>query len=308
MSKAEAGAQLVPYYKAELVPPQDFPNLNPSSTISVVGLIKRTSPKLKFGAEPSLHDFRHAAVTYLENGLYIPTDDASRYGKHVEHVIEVGAKRKTAQPKEDRVKSQFGVAFQPVEFNIVAHSPGHLGAQTVVKTLQAHSGEGNREASRDGAKRSGGHAALETKIDAMSALRTELSDNNEVLYRLVGHLLHPHKVRLTYRHSRHDLALGVEKIHNTAELASIYLELDNIAIVGLHRAIKKHIWSGNYSNSERGAFLVEYLKMVGVHNKAKNHKISLSIVNSKAVLRRKYQTYLDEEKARRASAEQPTAA
>jgi hypothetical protein len=287
-------------YEAELITPKAFPELDPASRISALSLIDQTSPNIRFGQEPSLHDFRHSAVSYLNSGLYVPTDEASRAGKDVEHIIEIGAKRDVSQPREDKVKSRFGVAFQPVEFKVLARSAPDLGRHLVVKTLEARRNHEDRSQRRDASKRAAGHG-LQTKIAAMDSLSLDLSANNRVLYHLAEHLLHPDKIRVRLGRLEHELGLGVEKIHDTAEVASIYLGLDNLSTNGLHRAIKKHIWSGNYSSQERGAFLFEYLKMVGVHNLAKKHKVELAKHKAKQELATKYQTYLDAEESRKAN-------
>lgn len=88
-------------------------------------------------------------------------------------------------------------------------------------------------------------------------------------------------------------ALADEKIHEMVEVSSINTpDLNNAAVNGLHRVIRKKLYHGNYSQAERGYNWQRYLKTLGVYTGAKLHKIAVSrTMCTKELLQ--YQPYLD---------------
>jgi hypothetical protein len=196
-------------------------------------------------------------------------------------------------PLIDPDKASLGVAFQPIEFKVVARSAQDLGRQVAVKTRDARWGDSDREAATAASKRSAGHA-LANKIVAMNVLSTQLEDDSEIFRHLISHIKRPDKLRVRTKRLEGERALATERIHDTVEVASIFHGLNNTRLVGQHRAVKRRIYNGNYSHAERAAYLIGYLKMVGVHNLAKLHKIGLSRHRSQQVLDTEYQQYLDE--------------
>ncbi len=287
----------MPSYAAELVPAGTYPDVSADARITLPSLIDRITPTIRFGREPSIDDFQHARPVYLEERLYIPPKTV-QYDEAY-HVVRLGVGRPPAGNKIPP-KAQLGVAFQPAEYTIVARNAPDFARHTVNKTQDARWGDTDREEARRSAMRSAGHA-LTSKISAQDSLAKRLTDENESFRHLRVHLRSPRQVRIRAEKLEQERALADERIHSTVEVAAMLYELKNTAVAGLHRAIRKRVYHGNYSHAERSAFFIEYLDMVGVHANAKLYKIALSRAMCAQELR-KYQPYLDEKAAREADA------
>ncbi len=289
----------IPSYLAELVPPKQYADVAPESRIAVVSLIDRAAVGLRFGREPSFRDYQHVVPEFIETGLYV-APGALDPERNAEHFVWLGTPRPRAgaeprKPEPNPDKPNDGVAFQPAEFLVVAHSARALASHGVNKTRRAHWGEPDHKNTEQTANRTGGHI-LEDMIAKQRNLSGQLLGDNKVYGHLISHLVSPSKVRSQARRLETERAQADEKIHETAEVAVIYLDLGNAAIAGMHRVIKRHLY-GNYSHAERTAHMIGLLQMVGKHNRAKLYKLGVSQARCEQKLAGKYQAALDQKAA-----------
>lgn len=283
----------IPSYMTELVPSQLPAGIDPGSRVTLISLTDKLRAGLSFGPQPSFRDYRRTEVPYVESGLYIPKGGVDP-DKNAEHVMWLGARNSdNPKPQEDLDKRGFGVAFQPVEFVVVARNARDLGRHAVVRTRRSRWEQPDRRATTAAAMRSAGHA-LVGKIQAMDTLANQLEGDSTVLRHLINHLIEPAKFRIKAKRLSTERALGVEKIHDTVEVSGIYQGLSNQQLAAQHRTIKRHIYSGNYSYAERTYHMIRYFRMVGVHNRAKLYKLGISRNMSQSELDSKYKPYLDE--------------
>jgi hypothetical protein len=297
LNKEHSNAQLIPSYTEELVPLFEYPDLVPISRVSLVSLIDRIGDSVKFGSEPSIGDYERAEPYFIEKGLYVPRFNRDNSGRPNQHVVYTGVKDNHEPDPRNKDKRDYGVAFQPAEFKIIARSPSDLAVHAVVAARNARWQQPDRDQDSKGSMRAGGHI-LEDKIKGLDKILQRLQGENDIFRHLIKHLGNPDKYRTRVNKLDKERAFGVEKIHDTVEVASIYLSLPNTSIVGLHKVIKKRIYNGNYSHAERSAHLSGYLYMVGLHNRAKMHKADISKLRSKHELESNYQSYLDAERER----------
>lgn len=288
-----------PKYSDELVMPQENAGgFSPESRVSLVGLIRHISPSVEFGKEPTYDDYMKAEVKNIEAGLYILKSAIyQRQSLRYPHVLFLGTPStpKAIDVESDKARVNYGVAFQPVEFKVVARNARDLGRHTKVSNREANWGNADREDDEAKSMRAAGHV-LQGKIDAMDGLTTRLNEDNKSLLQLYRHLKAPQIYRIRTRILEPERAKRVEKVHETAELAAMTLQLDNRVIAGIHKAIKRKIYNGNYSSSERTANLINYFVMVGAHNTAKMSKISISRQSSQAEYDKEYRDFIEADK------------
>jgi hypothetical protein len=296
------GSQELAAHLSMFVPERSYDNLPPTSRIALVSLIDRISPTLNYGKQPSARDFEDALPNTLQKGLFIPWDEENIAGHNVEHFVAFTRKRpKAYMPYPDKDRKFYAVAFQPREFSVVARSAPDLGRHIVVRTLASnwqanHPGEvePDMETRIENSKRSGGHA-LDQKIKAIDILSASLLADNLIYRYLLNHIKNPDqsKYRARLRAMDQKRAYADEKIHDTVELSGIYWNSSNKSLQRQHNVVRRKIYAGNYSHSERASNLSGYLTLVGIHNRAKLYKMSISRERTNRELKEKYQQHLD---------------
>lgn len=276
---------VIPPYCEELVREEQYPEVNPDSRIVLPSLIDIVSTTVRFGREPKYSDYMHADPEYINGGLVIAPKDRD-YDKAL-HVVRIGVWRNGRHP------DQVGVVFPPHEYATVARSARDLGQHAANQTRASRWSSTDRKGSKEGTMRSGGHVLTE-KIAKQTSLASRFSEESNIMRKLLEHLYRPSKVRIRAKTLKSYLALTDERVHETAEIASIAhgLDEDNFAVLGLHKAIRKNMFGGNQSHAQRTYQLVRYIKMVGVHIARKNGKLELSKERCEQELTQ-YQPYID---------------
>ena len=275
----------IPPYQAELVREEQYPDINPDSRLVLPSLIDIVSTNVQFGREPKYSDYMHADPEYINAGLVIAPKDKD-YDKAL-HVVRIGVWRNGRHP------DQVGVVFPPHEYKVIARSARDLGQHVANRTRDSRWSSTDRKESKEGSMRSAGHALTE-KIAKQTSLATRFSEDSDIMRKLLEHLYKPSKVRIRAKTLKSYLALTDERVHETAEIASIAYGLDdnNFAVLGLHKAIRKNMFGGNQSHAQRTYQLVRYIKMVGVHIARKTGKLELSKERCEQELTQ-YQPYID---------------
>lgn len=271
---------------AELVPEGDYPGLDPETRISLNRLLSLVGKTVTFGKEPSTEDYFHAETGYINHGLFIhPTD--KRYA-NAQHIVTLGVQT----PNKGVRTKDYGVIFPSTEFQIVARNSRDLGRHTVNATHKANLGLADRDQARQKDMRSAGHVLI-SKMDAQKRLEGRLVSDLTDLRIVHGDLIKPPlSTRYYARNLEKKRALADEKIHETVEVATIHHDINSSAVTGLHRAVRKKLYSGNYSQAERTFNWMRYLTVTGIYTAAKLEKLGMSQAMCKQELK-KYQPYLE---------------
>lgn len=245
-------------------------------------------------------DLTNAQPLAIEAGLYIPKDDP-RY-ENAEGLIEVNprfatdaaktAAQEVGEGKQPKVPPTFiGVIFPPDEFKGIGYYPKALAKRVRTDTRAANLSAADRDEVDEKAGRSAGHT-LEGYIKKMNGLQNGLFDERNMLRSLFKDLTTPawqahYKARnLDKKRKQAD-----EKIHKTAEVASINLNLGNTAIEGLHKAIKFNLY-GHLTQDQLVESWLRYIVMTGRYASARIDRLVSSIAASQSELGR-YQEFLD---------------
>jgi len=267
---------------------------DPESRISLAGLSTVISRETTFGKEPTTEDYEQAKPEFINGGLYVHPSHPKYF--QVQHLITVGVGRSN----QAQTSADFGVVFPSQEFPIVARNPRDFAHHTVNKTGKAHLYDVDRDEAHKTKMRSGGHALI-SKMDSQKRLARDYLADLADFRALYGDLMKPIAARYKVKNIEPKRALADERIHDAVEVAAIHLELKNAAVNGLHRVIRKKLYSGNYSEAERRANWKQYLTIPGLHTRAKLHKLGVSYNMCQEELKF-YQPYLDEKAEERAQA------
>ena len=255
----------------ELVQEGNFNPSDPEKRIALASVLKILGQNLKFGKEPSVAEYLQAEPTLLETGLFIhPTDPRYRQAQHMVTF------------------SSYGVVFPPTEFRTIARSPRDLARHTVNVTVLKNLAEPDKE---DTGRRSAGHALI-AKMDSQKRLGATYNSERGAYRDVYLDLFQPVRTRYKAKNIEKRRALVDEKIHETAEVASLTFNLDTVVLSGIHRAIKKNLYSGNKSSSELAAQWIKYIKLLDKYSMAKLEKLRTSYAMSREELKI-YQPFLD---------------
>jgi hypothetical protein len=243
--------------------------INPERRMTFNRLLRLTGEITDLGEEPTTDDYVHAEPPSIETGLYIgPRDPRFASG---EQLVRVGV---PAHPVTATTRD-FGVVFPSDEFSVVARSPRDFARHTEARTRNANLVNDNRDEVDEKVRRSVIHA-LDSKVKSISKLSIDLGTERTALLSLYRDLNYSWQAHHKVRNLAKLRIFADEKIHETAELATINLEMDTVAIKGLHRAIKKNLYGGNRSHARTAFNWQRYIKMVGTHTKAKLEKADIS--------------------------------
>jgi hypothetical protein len=275
-------------YEDQLVHLEQQPDLEASRRISLPNLTAIVGATLHFGREPNVKDYLLADADYINSGLYVARGTYEFDKAH--HVVRLGVyggRRDGAQP--------LGVVFPPYEFKVVARNARDLGRHTVNRTRDSRWSSPDRDESREASMRSAGHALM-GKIESQRSLSASLDEERLVMRALFAHLMNPSKQRIRASRLKGHLALLDEKIHEDAEMASIIHQLKSFQVVGMHKAIRRNIYTGNLSSAQRSYNLARYILVVGRHSKKKIEKLKIAQAQCQEQLP-EYQSYLDAKEA-----------
>jgi hypothetical protein len=273
---------------AELVPEASYADLDPEQRLSLTSLVNIVRGTVPLGKEPTIDDYFHAEPKAIERGLYInPRNPKYR---QAQHVVTLGV---PPRPENIITLGDLAVVFPPTEYAIVARNSRDLGRASVSRTAKARLNEPSASEAHNTSMRSAGHTLI-AKRDAQGRLLNVLGSEREDYKALYRDLITPFRTRYKAKNLEKKRALLDEKVHETIEVASVFLELDDPALAGLHKATRKNLYNGNYSSSEFAYNWVRSLIMVGLHNAAKAYKLRLSSELCLEELKM-YKPYLDDQ-------------
>jgi hypothetical protein len=211
-------------------------------------------------------DLYAAEPQTIETGLYIPPSDP-RY-RTAELLITVGD-----EPCELElpgvVDKRMGVVFPREEFHVVARNARDFTKHVKAKTLRANKENGDRDEVEAKTYRSAAHA-MDQKIQSLGGLENKLIEDRHLLGKIFRDTRSTWRAHYKAKNLEKDRKAADELIHDTAETASINLNLGTTSINALHRAITSnlhrrgsareitHMWQsysrmvGRYVNARRG--------------------------------------------------------
>lgn len=252
------------------VPAGEHTGVDPTGRITLRRLLGVISSEIEIIEEPTIKDFEGAEPTKIEQLLYVyPLDRRYRDTKQPVVIISNNG----LQPTSD---SRIGVLFPVEEFSTVARNARDLARHTFNKTRNANKTLPDREERDEISRRSVIHA-LTGKVVSMQNLLCDYDDENKIYKSLFKDLktdwiAHQKSSTLDVRREFVD-----QKIHANAELAAMSINLGNLAVDGIHNAIRKNLYGGNKSSSEQAHIWQRYIAVNGRHNNAKAAKLQLSI-------------------------------
>lgn len=243
--------------KSEIVTPIEFSEVVRAQTLSVINYGRR----LTFGrliaqsalAEGVPEDYATQADLFrarpdqLVSGLYVLPQDP-RY-----------------RDAELRIKDTI---FPSQEFHVIARSPEDLARKVKATTRRARTSHPDRDETERAINRSAAHA-LKTKLEHTGRLGDQWHRRRWLLSSLAVDLggTYPHFKGKNLEDRREE----VDKlIHQTVEVAAVNQPgWNNIAVEGLHRAVKCNLYRKNTSPEHRIARWLGYMKLVDRHTRAK---------------------------------------
>lgn len=262
---------VTPVEYAEVVPAQVWADIEPDRRITSGRLLQVISHELALPLDyAGQEDLQRATPKVLQGGLYIMPRDP-RY--------------KTAELRSG------DVVFPSYEYPIVTRSARDLAVTTSARVRKA-----NRDlADRDELERKAMHGAAEAlngKLLSMTRLHDHLEARRTMLRSLGNDLqstwtAHFKAKNLDKRREEADQA-----IHETAEVACVNLGLDTVAIEGLHRAIKLHLYRQDENPVLQRVRWQQYIVMTGRHTRAKQERLATQLRFSQKEFER-YEPYMD---------------
>lgn len=286
--------QLVLRCQAELAPETQYLELDPEKRIGIARFMPIASSVVHHGLEPDPEAYEAAEKASIIRNIYIPPTDARFDTAH--QLVRIGVPFRSTQT----LSSHYGVVFPSTEFQAVARSPKDLGRHVINITQRARLAQGDRDEAISTAMRSAGHA-LQSKIHSQSRLLEQYEEELAQLRQFYGDFIRPRTSRKA-KNIEKNRAFCDEKIHEMAELSGINSDLTSIAVTGMHRALRRNLYSGNFSRAQFAGNWKTYLAMVGFYHHAKGYKIKVSREICERELADKYQIYLDVERAKQAEA------
>lgn len=263
---------ITPIEYVEVVPEQQLPGINYERRLTLARLIAVTSDNLNMPVGYAAdEDLLRSRPNELQSGLYIMRDDP-RY-----------------EDAELRINN---VVFPSHEFPKLTRSPQDLARQMMANTRRARRGDPDRDETEHAAHRAAGHA-LEAQIVASRGLAAQMLERRQLMASLAKDLsgTWPHYKGQNLELKRAELD---RVIHETAEVAAVNMpDMDNLAVQGLHRAIRLHLYRPDISLPHRRARWTGYMQLVARHSRAKQQ-----VAEQKADFAtrefRKYQPYLED--------------
>lgn len=273
-------------YQPYVVTPTVPKGMNPGSRITLVSFVETQGYTLDYS--PVGHkDFLHAEVPLLESALYRRPESYRR--ETDQNIVRFGVTRRDGR--------LVGVAFPPGEFLKVARSARDLGVHAFNGTSDSRWGDPERTQAHEASLRAGGHA-IEIKIDVMKALQATYAEDRQTMHDLMKNLFHPDQKRIKAKKMAGMLAVADDRVHEIVQIAGPFLGMKDRQMVGQHNAIRRKMFGGNYSHSERVYNLSRYVIMAGQHITARTAEVGASLARSASALAGPYQEALDREEAR----------
>jgi len=250
---ADIQPQMALRFSSELVPQAVYPEINPEKRISFVRLLQVVAATVPAGTEPRPADYFMASPSYIEQGLYIPPASPIYDSAVQTSRIKVDGEKAT-----HKNMAGAGVVFPAEEYEIISRNVEGL--------------------------------ALVAKRDAQSRLMQKLLSERLNYSALYLDIRPPGRTRYYARNMERKRAMADEKIHETIEVASLNLNLSEVALSGMHKAARKKLYNGNYSSTQFAENWLSFLVMIGRHNAAKTYKLQRTAEQTERELER-YRLY-----------------
>lgn len=204
----------------------------------------------------------------IKTGLYIPPSDP-RY-RTADLLVTVGN-----EPCELElpgvVDRRVGVVFPREEFSVVARNARDLTKHVKAKTLRANQNNGDRDEVEAKTYRSAAHA-MDQKIQSLSGLENKLIEERSLFGRIYREARSTWRSHYKTKNLDKDRRLADELIHETAETASINLNLGTTSINALHRAITSNLYRRG-SAREINSMWQNYSSLAGRYVNARRGKV-----------------------------------
>jgi hypothetical protein len=278
--------QLVLPTTTEVIQVGQYEGVSDEDRITLSRLIRLASQDAAVHPEPQEADFEQATPHAIEHGLYIPYSDP-RYHS-AEQLVRLGVDTMGTQTPQHR-----GVVFPSSEFYVVARNARDLARHTEAKTRNANKNNPDRDEVRQKVGRSVGHT-LSGKIESIVGLSSHIKEEVKVMRSLYRDLRSPWQAHYKVKNLEKKRVFADERIHETAEVSTINLNLGSSAVKGLHGAIKKNLYGENRTHAQTAHSWHSYITLVGRYMGARVHKLDLSKAMCKEEFAR-YQHFLEPE-------------
>jgi hypothetical protein len=231
--------------------------------------------------EPWQHE--EPAISFINQGLYIHPQDP-RFAR-AQLLVRSGVDLQSNDPKN------FGVVFPPEEFRTVARSPRDLVRHMQAVTRRANETNEDPDDVAERTGRSAGHVLTE-KMAAMAALSGTLEGRQAFLRKMYKELRSPWIAHYMSKNLERHRGSVDEMIHDTADLATVNLNLCSEALKRMHVGVKKKLYGGNRTHDEISKEWQAYITLVGRHIGMRLLKVDASVRLCEVELST-YQPYLD---------------
>lgn len=301
MAKAPTPEQIELPFMTEVVTAPEAGLVDWSRKITLRKLVWALSGEENIAADyASEPDLSLATPVSIESGLYIKAGDprfADAEGivtissRHATEAAKQALKDERAgkQPKVPPINT--GIIFPSDEFSVLGYYPKALARHQRTKTRRANRTNPDRDEAKEKVGRSAGHT-LEGYIKGMNTLEGTLLDERAVLMSLYRDLTTPiWQARFKARNLDRRRKQADETIHNTAETASINLNLGTTAVEGLHRAIRANLYRRGTQDQLAENWL-SYIVMTGRYAAARIDRLTSLVATAQEELTR-YQPFLD---------------
>lgn len=272
----------------EAVPPGLPAELSPEQRISVPRLLTVHAEHQIMRHHVSWRDILHASPRELRQGLYVHPQDPNY--EDYKNLARIGVP--VSPRKNTRLFPQhFGIIFPPDEFLIVAHNPRGMAERVYAKTdkvLKLGEVPSEREAR---SKRSAGHA-LTNKLFTQGRLAVLYTTEIDEYLKLKSDAIRKGGARMKAKNVDGMRGRADERLHQVVESVGERQSLTDKEIAGAHRAIRRRVYSGNYSADDRVYHFLEYLGVLRQYKAAELDKLKQASERVSEELK-EYQPYID---------------
>lgn len=256
-------------YETELVPARLPVGMDGEAQVHFSRLLQGQHEAVKPAYDyADIADFQMAMPVAIESGLYIALND-HRYQSATQLVIAaqfLGTREKKAPGRNT------GVVFGAEDFRVVGRTP--LGDVRAEYGRMVPRPRGNYvdspEVVAGRAKAASGRLAA--KVRNLDSIEKRLREERKLSESLHHNLNPQYRPRYKVKNLEKVRAQLDERIHETAELATLNLNLGTAAVTGLHRAIHYNLY-GYWQSTTLDARWRAYNAMVGSHATARIDRV-----------------------------------
>jgi hypothetical protein len=273
--------------------PRALPSqFSPNQHLSTARLLTAHSKLHVIEGIVTFDDQRKSDPEFLFWGLHVlPTDPAFDSTMNLSRLgVRKGSNNQKLWPQD------YGLMFPPDEYRVAAHNPEGIANRVYARTA-ARSQKGELPSAKDArAKRSAGHAldtTMKNQVTQGLIYREELKGFGV----LVRDATRKSGASVKAKNLELLRANADERIHQMVEGVGLRFEQSDKEIAGVHKAVRRRIYNGNFSSAERLFNFIDYIHYLGAYTTAKRARLVLAYTRTRDE-HAKYKPYIDEEKAR----------